>query len=477
MARRRVGLIGPEPRGHAVFSGFLGQDAENLPMRVVSIVNQKGGCGKTTTAVNLAAVLARGGARVLLVDMDPQSHCAAGLGVPEQTLERTVADAMLFDHAQLPRAADFVWEVSHGLRLLPSSFSLASLETPHGPMASRFDRDRRLARVLAAWRDDFDWCIIDCAPTLGLLTANALRASDLAIIPVETGFFSLKGAERQVDAIQAIVRRFGREIRFHLLPTLYNEARPLSRDVVAALEKRFPEALLGLTVREHEELRDAASYGQSVTEFAPDSEAVRDFEQLAAWLCANPPEATALDAISLPRTPLVETLDPRAFLERAMMPEGAVSEPEPDVSPEIPNPDAAVSRIGRAADLAARLRSLGERTRQSAALGGGYGVRVGRDGFAHFVQPASARALFVTGEFNGWSPVATPLAASADGLRMEARVRLPAGRHAYRIVTDGLAAADEFNPHRADGPDGLGLSLIEVPAMVAETASHGEIAR
>lgn len=350
-------------------------------------------------------------------------------------------------------------------------------------MASRFDRDRRLARVLAAWRDDFDWCIIDCAPTLGLLTANALRASDLAIIPVETGFFSLKGAERQVDAIQAIVRRFGREIRFHLLPTLYNDARPLSRDVVAALEKRFPEALLALTVREHEELRDAASYGQSVTEFAPDSEAVRDFEQLAAWLCANPPAATALDAIALPVTPLVETLDPRAFLEREMLPEESAHQtPEPqgmqaEGANGLPAPDAAVSRIGRAADLAARLRSLGERTRQSAALGGGYGVRVGRDGFAHFVQPASARALFVMGEFNGWNPVATPLSASSDGLRMEARVRLPAGRHAYRIVTDGLAAADAFNSHRADGPDGLGLSLIEVPAMVAETAAHGEIAR
>ena len=135
-------------------------------MRVVSIVNQKGGCGKTTTAVNLAAVLARGGARVLLVDMDPQSHCAAGLGVPEHTLERTVADAMLLDHAQMPPATEFVWEVAHGLRLLPSDFSLASLELPHGAMASRFDRDRRLSRVLAAWRDDFDWCIIDCPPTL-----------------------------------------------------------------------------------------------------------------------------------------------------------------------------------------------------------------------------------------------------------------------------------------------------------------------
>ena len=201
-------------------------------MRVVAIVNQKGGCGKTTTAVNLAAVMARDGVRTLLVDMDPQSHCAAGLGVPDNRIERTITDAMLADQPSRLRADEYVWEVGRNLHLAPSSVQLSLLEAPNGPLASRLDRDRRLARVLAAWKDSFDWCVIDCPPTIGLLTFNALRTADLVLIPVETGYFSLKGAEKQIQTIEAIVGRFGRDIPFKLLPTLVNERRALSRDVV-----------------------------------------------------------------------------------------------------------------------------------------------------------------------------------------------------------------------------------------------------
>ena len=209
-------------------------------MRVVAIVNQKGGCGKTTTAINLAAVMARDGVRSLLVDMDPQSHCAAGLGVPDQRIERTIGDAMLAENPAALSVDEFVWEVGRNLHLAPSSVTLSLLEAPNGPLTARFDRDRRLARVLAAWKDRFDWCVIDCPPTIGLLTFNALRAADLVIIPVETGYFSLKGAEKQIQTIEAVVGRFGRDIPFRLLPTLVNERRALSRDVVEALARRCP---------------------------------------------------------------------------------------------------------------------------------------------------------------------------------------------------------------------------------------------
>jgi chromosome partitioning protein len=483
-------------------------------MRVVSIVNQKGGCGKTTTAVNLAAVLARGGARVMLVDMDPQSHCAAGLGVPEQGLERTIADAMLADGAQPLLADDYMWEVAQGLRLVPSSVSLAAFEAPTGPLAARFDRDRRLARVLAAWQDDFDWCIIDCPPTIGLLTYNALRASDLVMVPVETGFFSLKGAEKQIETIGAVVRRFGRDIPFRLLPTLYNASRPLSRDVVAALGKRFPDALMPVVIGEHEELRDAASYGQSIIEFAPGSAAEADFLALAAWLETNAPESTALrDHVGAP--PVVETFrdsaremfggnsnlnpsgnaashagvtaDERAFFSTASSSTGGVALPGTHAvsTSEVGalRADDVSSRAttnggpSRASDLVSRLRALAERSRQTSPIGAGFGVRTSRDGLVVFSQPASARGLFVVGDFNGWNPVATPLMASADGLRMEAEVELPPGRHAYRIVVDGTEQLDSFNPHRDAAREGIGASLVEVPASVsvAGARSYGSV--
>jgi chromosome partitioning protein len=424
-------------------------------MRVVAIVNQKGGCGKTTTAVNLAALLAREGVRTLLVDMDPQSHCAAGLGVPDTGLERTIADAMLADHANPPRAEEHLWEVARNLMLAPSSVALAALEAPNGPLAARFDRDRRLARVLAGWRDDFDWCIVDCPPTIGLLSFNALRAADFVLIPVETGFFSLKGAEKQVELMRAMSARFGREIPFRILPTMVKDSRALSRDVVAALAKRFPDSLLPFAIREHDELRDAASYGQAITEFAPGTEAEADFAALAAWIRTQTASTGVLEEYAVFAPPLIET-----YTADTAFAQGDAA-PQPFEAPAT----TAAPQTGRAQDLVSRLRALADRSRQSAALGGGFGVRAARDGRVVFSQPPSAQALFVTGDFNGWNPCATPLCASADGTRMEASVALAPGRHAYRIVVDGVHALDAFNAHRQSTEDGLGVNLVEVPAL------------
>jgi chromosome partitioning protein len=448
-------------------------------MRVVAIVNQKGGCGKTTTAVNLAAVMARDGVRTLLVDMDPQSHCAAGLGVPDQRIERTIADAMLSEQPHRERSEEFVWEVGRNLHLAPSSVSLSLLEAPNGPLASRFDRDRRLARVLAAWKDDFDWCVVDCPPTIGLLTFNALRACDLVLIPVETGFFSLKGAEKQIQTIEAVVGRFGRDIPFRLLPTLVNERRALSRDVVDALARRCPDALLPLAIREHEELRDAASYGQSITEFAPGSAAEADFEALAAWLRAHAPETRVLEDFASDAVPVVESFHVESIATEPTTSgmSGIAAAPAAPPAPhgfEQPEsaptrgalgPSAAVTTRdavdgGRAADVASRLRALNERARQGVMVGGGFGPRAQADGTVVFSQPFSRRALSLVGDFNGWNPGATPFLESADQRRLEAVVRLSPGTHAYRIVVDGGEGLDEFNNLRDES---IGANIVVVP--------------
>ncbi len=445
-------------------------------MRVVAIVNQKGGCGKTTTAVNLAAVMARDGVRTLLVDMDPQSHCAAGLGVPDQRIERTIADAMLSEQPHRQRSEEFVWEVGRNLHLAPSSVALSLLEAPNGPLSARFDRDRRLARVLAAWKDDFDWCVIDCPPTIGLLTFNALRACDLVLIPVETGFFSLKGAEKQIQTIEAVVGRFGRDIPFRLLPTLVNERRALSRDVVDALARRCPDALLPLAIREHEELRDAASYGQSITEFAPGSDAERDFEALARWLREHAPETRVLEDFVTDAVPTIEVFRAESPAPASESLHSAVStSSEPAVAAPVPSapvvttvavPARENSDGGRAADVASRLRALNERTRQGASgtgmIGGGYGPRALPDGTVVFTQPFSRRAMSVVGEFNGWDPRATPFVESVDQRRLEATVRLPSGTHLYRIAVDGGESLDEFNNLRDDA---LAANIVVVPVL------------
>ncbi len=257
-------------------------------MRSVAIVNQKGGCGKTTTAINLAVTLAAKNRRTLLVDMDPQGHCGIGLGVPEDRIEHGLAEALLSDP---PGGADpdaMLWEVAKNLRLAPSTLSLAGLEAARGGLAHLPDRDARLSQFLDRVADRFDWCVIDCPPTIGLLTFNALRAADEAIIPVETGFFSLKGSERQAAAIQAMSTRLERELPLRILPTLHRPSAKLATDLLAAIERRHGMLTMPLVIREHESLREAAGFGQPITEYAPGSEACLDFIALVEWLDANP---------------------------------------------------------------------------------------------------------------------------------------------------------------------------------------------
>ncbi|MDP6600874.1 MAG: ParA family protein [Phycisphaerales bacterium] len=259
-------------------------------VRVFSIVNQKGGCGKTTTAINLAAVAAKRGIRTLLIDMDPQSHCAAGLGVPEERIDVSVGDALVADHASLD-VTSLLWQVNRNLDLAPSTMMLTALEAPGGGLHSMPDRDRRLENLLGLMHGRFDYCFIDCPPNIGLLTFNALRAATEAIVPVETGYFSLRGARRQRKTIAASIARVGRHIPCHILPSLHRPS-PLARTLLQRLHESFGDEVAPVIIREHETLREAVSFGQPVIEFAPGSEAERDFEHLADWLedIGRPPQ-------------------------------------------------------------------------------------------------------------------------------------------------------------------------------------------
>ncbi|VAX41343.1 Chromosome (plasmid) partitioning protein ParA, partial [hydrothermal vent metagenome] len=163
-------------------------------MRTIAIINQKGGCGKTTTAINLGASLGLTGCRTLLVDLDPQSHCAAGLGIPEHRIEIDASDLLQAAGTRDLDEARLLWHASKNLRLIPSRIRLAGLESPGSSFGRREGRERALIRALNPLADRFDVCLIDCPPSIGLLTFNALVAADLVLIPVETGYFSLQGA-------------------------------------------------------------------------------------------------------------------------------------------------------------------------------------------------------------------------------------------------------------------------------------------
>ena len=270
-------------------------------MRTIAIINQKGGCGKTTTSINLAACLARLGQKTLLVDMDPQGHCGVGLAVPEEQIERTIFDTLIQDVDGKPaKISEVVWQIASDFDLAPSNIKLSAFEQI---FAGREGREDRLAKALATAGSTYQWCIVDCPPSVGLITFNALKACDEVVVPVETGYFSLHGLAKMMETLEVMKDRCGREILIRVLPTLYDTRTKLAREVLSELRAKFRDYLMESTVNFNTKLKEAASFGQPITEYDPGSRGYKDFVNLARELMGHRPvdlEPTPTETLSRP---------------------------------------------------------------------------------------------------------------------------------------------------------------------------------
>lgn len=413
-------------------------------MRTIAIINQKGGCGKTTTSINLAAVLALKGQRTLLVDMDPQSHCALGLAVPDSQIERSTADLLKHGLDGSMSVADVTWQISRGLDLAPSSMALAMMEQH---LATAPDKDRRLVQVLSTVQDKYDYCIIDCPPSIGLLTFNALRAADEVLIPVETGYFAMQGSVRQEKTIDLLVRRVGHRVRFRVLPTMYDVRTKLAREILAELKKHFGERVLPLVINFNSKLKEAASFGQPITEYDSASRGMQDFEALAQWLAANPPTAPA-------------EVEPAAAGEEAAVHAHAdPRDPRAAAAPServVPMTSSSNPAMSRAAELVERARALSAKTADLAAR---FDEDPDQAAAAHPVAPPPA------------APRPEPAVTLADHLTQtappEAAAPPPPGGAEPRPVPVGTEAQPV-----AAAPSNGNATLVPTPApaAAAETA-------
>jgi chromosome partitioning protein len=273
-------------------------------MRTIAIINQKGGCGKTTTSINLAACLARLGQKTLLVDMDPQGHCGVGLAVPEDQIERTIYDTLLEDcdvaGGRTAKIAEVVWQIASDFDLAPSNIKLAAFEQV---FAGRAGRDDRLTKAIAPVKNTYQWCIVDCPPSVGLITFNALKACDEVVVPVETGYFSLHGLAKMMETLELMKERTGRDVLIRVLPTLYDTRTKLAREVLSELRAKFRDYLMESTVNFNTKLKEAASFGQPITEYDPGSRGYKDFVNLARELMGHRPvdmEPTPSETLSRP---------------------------------------------------------------------------------------------------------------------------------------------------------------------------------
>ena len=457
-------------------------------MRTIAIINQKGGCGKTTTAVNLAACMARLGHKTLLVDMDPQGHCATGLAVPEDQVEKTIFDCLIEAGDGPPRAiADITWQIATGFDLAPSNLKLAAFEQV---FAGRPGREARLKFALASVDVKYQWCIVDCPPGVGLLTFNALVAADEVIIPVETGYFSLHGLARMIETLEELKEKAGRDILIRVLPTLYDTRTKLAREILAELRAKFRDLLMRSTVNFNSKLKEAASFGQPITEYDPGSRGYKDFVNLARELMGDRPlqmdagrseQALSRPAELVQRARQLAQISAEKFGRPAAkaQPPGQIEDQRQPDRVDIEDPlseDIEPEHVGTVGprfradgDLkptAASLMTLAQTELRPAdrlslatpphrapqamtvaeKIEAIYGAQRRSDGAITFrARFDDARNVRIAGDFNGWSTVSTPLRPASRPGDWSITLPLGQGRYRYRFIVDGRWVNDPHN--------------------------------
>ncbi|QNG38505.1 ParA family protein [Geodermatophilaceae bacterium NBWT11] len=249
------------------------------PARIVAMCNQKGGVGKTTSTINLGAALVEQGRRVLLVDLDPQGALSVGLGVQSQQLERTVYNALMERHTTLRDV--IIRDVGHvrGLDLAPSNIDLSAAEVQ---LVSEVAREQSLLRVLAEVRQEYDYVLIDCQPSLGLLTVNALTAAQGVIIPLECEFFSLRGVALLVDTIDKVKERLNPSLEVDgILATMYDSRTVHAREVFSRVVEAFGDTVFQTVITRTVRFPETTVAGQPITTWAPTSTGAEAYRNLA----------------------------------------------------------------------------------------------------------------------------------------------------------------------------------------------------
>lgn len=401
-------------------------------MRTVAVINQKGGCGKTTISINLACALASKGNRTLLVDMDPQSHCAVGLAVPEEQIEHGIYDVLVGAGRGEPmRISEVLWQISDRFELAPSSIDLAAFEQQ---MAGVTDRENCLRKVLDSISEDYDYVVIDCPPSVGLLTFNSLRAATDVVVPVEMGYFSLHGLSKQLETLSALCRQCEQKINVMVLASMYDIRTKMAREILAELKKNFAPQMFKTVVNFNTKLKEAASLGQPIGEYDPACKGFKDFLSLAEELIGSDTQ--------MHRAAMVNALQSKLGVISASAEELLATLRPESSKPQVEQPQEVMSIDDKLAEL--------------------YGVHQINGKVVFCTLYPRAETVKIAGDFNGWIPEATEMEKVSEDGKWKLQLPLDKGTYHYRLVVDGQWQQDPYNELTAMNPFGEMNSVLYV---------------
>ncbi|MBF0571275.1 MAG: AAA family ATPase [Candidatus Omnitrophica bacterium] len=382
-------------------------------MKIISIANQKGGCGKTTTAINLASTMGVNGQKTLLIDLDPQAHATLGLNVDDQnSLYNCISK--LTPHKL--KIKDIIKKVTNNFDIVPSNVLVGTLEQE---LADEIGRELKLTEVIGEIKDLYDYILIDCPPSLGFLTVNAIRASDEIIIPVETSRFSMQGVDHLMDIANLIRERLNHPVKASVLITMFDSRLRHSFTMLGKMKEKFSGMLFDTIVHINVKLKEAAVMGEAVIRYDKYCRGAKDYMGLAREIL---------------------TIDGRQGI------------PEVKTRAAIKKPAVEAAADTSAYEPSERMQELihketGEFTASTAFV----------------LKAPQAKSVYVTGSFNDWSLDESCRMSNNEGT-WTLKVALKPGTYKYQFIVDGKWQEDPANTSMERNSFGDINSLIEVKA-------------